>query len=518
MSGMVVSGWASLVHAHRTSTRIALTTGRQVLHYAEWADRGERLARALLASGLRRPARVALLLPNGPEFAVALYACARIGLTAVPLSTWAAPGELRRTLEHADAQLVIASDVFPEALAGLVDAVRMPGSGAPPVFLIGAPAAGCAPIEALLDRADDSDPAAWGREQSAGSDDADLVVLYTSGSTGRPKGVILTQGAVRRNAGHIRRRMGIESPDRVYTYFPMFFSGGLCNALSGAAAAGAELVTLDKHDPSAAAELIRRRHCTARNVWHDGLGAIVSSPGFEADDLARMRRGLLLDPDVFERFGLPFDEGVNMYGSTETATAFTCHRWSDPADLRRTTHGTPLPGNEFRIVDADRGRPVSDGEVGEIAVRGPNLMRGYTDGSHEAMVDDGWFRTGDLGVRLGEQLRYTGRLKTLIKVKGLTVQPEEVEAVLLAHPAVDRAVVVGVGGDDASALWAVVSVHDDARAGVSDPELVDALSIHSRRELSSYKVPRIRIVPESAFPLSGSRKVDRQAAARMVAR
>ncbi|MEJ1922173.1 class I adenylate-forming enzyme family protein [Microbacterium sp. KHB019] len=512
-------GWASLVRAHRLSNRIALTAGPDQLTYADWCRRGDELAAALLASGLRRGARVGMLLPNGIDFVVTLYACARAGLTAVPISTWAAPGELARIVAAAQPDLMIASDAFVEPVAALAKlAAQGIGPGEEALFVIGEERAGTAHWSALIARGAECDPRVWVSETGADHDDADFVILFTSGSTGDPKGVVLTQGAVRRNAVHISDRMGLGSADRVYSYFPMFFSGGLCNVLSGAAAAGAEIVTQARYEPTTAAGLIRARGCTAHNVWHDGLSAIAGSAGFTTADLRRMRRGLVLDPDLFERFGLPFDQGVNMYGSTETATAFTCHDWQDHADIRRSTHGSPLPGNRLRIVDPDTRTILRDGEVGEIVVRGPNLMRGYTDGSHLGLLDDGWFSTGDLGSWSGGQLLYSGRLKTLIKVKGLTVQPEEVESALRRHEAVAQVVVVGVGGDESTSLRALVSIDATWSAGSDARKIGEILDAHCRRELSSYKIPRIHIVPDADIPLAGSHKLDRVSAARLAAR
>ena len=140
-------------------------------------------------------------------------------------------------------------------------------------------------------------------------------------------------------------------------------------------------------------------------------------------------------------------------------------------------------------------------------MHGPNTMTGYTDGSHAALIDeDGFFHTGDLGwLGTDGHVRYTGRTKTMIKVNGLTVQPEEVEAVLLACPGVRRAVVTGLGaGHESSGIGALV---------VLDPAAVPArIAAQCRRELSSYKVPELRVVAEGAFPLSASLKIDRSAA------
>lgn len=484
-----MTGYTDLIDRWAGTNRRAMTTDDATLTYTQWAARGVELARALVASHIERPARVAVALPNGPEFAIALYACARIGVTVVPLSTWAVGGELTRVLDAAAPALVIASDFIPEQLASL-RATDFP------VFEL---------RELLARRCSDDD---WERASSAGTDDSELAILFTSGSTGQPKGVILGQDTVRRNGTAIAQRMGLTGADRVYSYFPMFFSGGLCNVLTGAASVGAELITQARYEPVGAARLIRSRGATAHNVWHDGLAAIAEH--LEAGDLAKMRRGLLLDPALFERFGLEFDEGVNMYGMTETATAFTCHDRRDPADVRMHGHGAPLPGNELRIADPDTGTLLPVGAEGEICVRGASLMRGYTDGSHVALTDDdGYFHTGDLGhVDERGHVHYSGRLKTLIKVTGLTVQPEEVEAVLAAHPAVLKAVVVGIGeGDESSGLQALV-VTDEATS-------VAELERYCRAELSSYKVPRILEISDDEFPLSASRKIDRPAARRL---
>jgi fatty-acyl-CoA synthase len=471
-----------------------MTADDAVLTYADWSAHGRAVAASLLALGLRRPARVAALLPNGPEFAILLYACASLGVTLVPVSTWAVEGELRRVLAASGVEYLVVDDSVPHRSAEL-DALAAAG-GAFPQRL---------PFSALRDAG--GDPRSVQRAASD-AEDADLAVLFTSGSTGSPKGVILAQNTVAGNGAAIAQRMGLRRGDRVYSYFPMFFSGGLCNVLTGAAAAGAEVVTQARFEPASAAELIRARACTVHNVWHNGLAAVAS--GLTATDMRRMRRGLVLDPQLFDRFGLPFDEGINMYGMTETATAFTSHVYTDPADVRRRTHGTPLPGNELRIIDPDRSRALPDGEEGEIVVRGKGLMRGYTDGSHESLTDEeGWFHTGDIGVLDPTgQLTYTGRLKTLVKIKGLTIQPEEVEAVLTEYPGVHQAVAVGVGGHEASTLVALV-VCDD---GV-DLADVDA---HCRRELSSYKVPALRRIRAEDFPLSASRKIDRGRARELV--
>ena len=509
--------YAGFVARWRRSGRVALTTPTRRLSYAEWADRGDELARALIARGLEPPARVATLLPNGPELLISLYACARAGLTLVPLSTWSTPDEVLRVLDAADPELVLTSDEFPgttTVLAAARSRSNSRWSGSAWAWPTGGAGdlAGLDPVDGLLAEAAAIGERDWSNRPQDFSG-ADLVVLYTSGSTGQPKGVRLRQSAVRRNALAITARMGYGDGMRVFTYFPLFFSGGLCNALSGTVAVGGELVTQARFEPATAAGLIRDRRCTARVVWHDGLRPIVEAGGLAVGDVRRMSRGLLVDRDLLEDLGATDDRGVNMYGMTETATAFTCGDATEPAPVRHTTQGRPLPGNELAVIEPDSGRPLPPRAEGELCVRGPNLMSGYTDGSHQGlMTDDGFFRTGDVGyVDDDGHVRYLGRLKTMIKVRGLTVQPEEVEAVLMSLDGIRRAVVVGLGaGDESSGVGALLVA--DATCAL-DAGTVQA---HCRARLSAYKVPTVKFVSEAEFPVSASLKSDRLLARRML--
>lgn len=479
--------------------------------------RGDELARAFLGLGLERPARVALVLPNSAEFVISLYACARIGITAVPISTWSKPSELKRILRDARVDLVLAKDAFlGHAIAENVRAACAddPSLGALQVYEWCEGQGPANQVSELLSHGSRCDERKWSLESGTPARaNADLVILYTSGSTGQPKGVILQQSSVALNGVAIANRMGFGEDDRIFSYFPLFFSGGLCNALTGAISCGAELVTQSRFDPAGALALIRSRRCTGRNVWHDGLEPIAAVEGFKSNDLIEMCRGLHVDPDFCRRLSLPVDEGINMYGMTETATAFTCGDWREPADVRQSTHGKPFDGADLRICNPNTTSPLGVGVEGEICVRGYNLMRGYTDGSHVERIDeDGFFHTGDIGfVDPAGYLHFVGRRKTLIKVKGLTVQPEEVEATLLRHPAISKAVVVGEGvGHESSGVAALIVLHDGACLDMQ------ALQTYCREELSSYKVPRLLVVDADQFPLSASLKIDRIGAAALL--
>lgn len=506
-------GYADLILRWRETDRILMTCDDVTLTYADCVARGDALARSLLGLGLERPARVAAFLPNGVEFVLLLYACARVGLTLVPISTWSKPAEIQRTLTSAGPQVIFVKDAFPGH--GAVDLVGAALAGVPalqnlPVYDWGARGPQQGAVSQLLDLARNCDRSRWSRvSATALHGDADLAVLYTSGSTGQPKGVILGQAAVSGTGSHIAARMGFGGDDRIFSYFPLFFSGGLCNVLTGTLSVGAELVTQARFEPASALELIRARRCTGRNVWHDGLEPIAAVEGFMPSDLALMRRGLHIDPQFLRKLGLVDDEGVNMYGMTETSTAITCGDYRETAAVRQNTHGLPLPGSDVKIVRPGGGAALPAGEEGEICVRGPGLMRGYTDGSHYERIDeDGFFHTGDVGyIDEDGYMHFVGRTRTLIKIKGLTVQPEEIEATLLQHPDVNKVVVVGHGeGHEASGLLALVVL----RAGAITE--AERLAAYCASQLSSYKVPKVIFIDEESFPLSASMKIDRPAA------
>jgi fatty-acyl-CoA synthase len=507
-------GFAPLIHRWRNDAgRLLLTCDDASLTYAACAARGDELARALLGFGLRCPGRLAVVLPNSVEFVISLYAASRIGAALVPLSTWSRPAEMKRVLLDAAPALILAKDAFEGH--GIVAALRSvcacePALRAIPIFDWTSATSGVRPIDDLLEFAGRCADLVWAAEAALGHHrDADLAILYTSGSTGAPKGVRLRQGAVAQNGAAIAGRMGFDETDRVFSYFPFFFSGGLCNALTGAVSSGAELVTQSRFRASEALSLIRARGCTGRVIWHDGLEPLAAVAGFQLEDVKGMRRGLFIDPSLLQRLGLPPDEGVNMYGMTETATAFTCGDYRESAWIRGSTHGRPFAGNDLRIMSLDLSVPVGIGVEGEICVRGYSLMSGYTDGSEAGSIDeDGYFHTGDVGVVDGAgYLRFIGRRKTMIKIKGLTVQPEEVEATLLRHQAIAKAVVVGQGdGHESSRLVAMVVAKPGARLDAS------AVESFCRQELSSYKVPSVVEIDGSSFPMSASMKIDRRAA------
>jgi fatty-acyl-CoA synthase len=498
------------------------------LSYAALAARADELARAFLAVGVRRGDRVAVLLPNRPEWLVALFAASRIGALTVGVSTFSTPRELGWTLEHArPAVLVTAAEFrgrdYLEALHALVpelaraapDALRserLPELRA--VVTVGERRpAGAYRWDALLARGAEVRGSALAAARAAVAPEDLCYVLYTSGSTATPKGVTLAHRGLVENGFAIGERQRLSAADRLWLAVPLFWSFGSANALPAILTHGGTLVLQESFEPGEALALLDDERCSVYYGMAHMARALLEHPDRPRRRLAAMRTGLTI--------GLPEDleltmaavgaaELCNVYGSTETYGNCAVTDARDPLDVRLHTQGLPLPGMDIRVVDPASGRALPPGEMGEFRVRG-RVTPGYyrePEQTRAAFDADGAFVTGDLGlVGPDGRLRFRGRLKELIKTGGINVAPLEVEGVLLAHPEVAQAHVVGVPHRDRGEI--VVAAVELREGATATP---DALVAHCRASLASYKVPA-RIVSRKAdeFPRTSTGKVHKPA-------
>jgi fatty-acyl-CoA synthase len=337
------------------------------------------------------------------------------------------------------------------------------------------------------------------------------VILYTSGSTATPKGVVLHHGSLIANGFGIGERMRLTAADRVWLAVPLFWSFGSANALPALVTHGGSLVLQESFEPGEALALLDEQRCTVYYGMSNMARAMLEHPDRQRRALAAMRTGLTI--------GLPEDldmtmeavaarELCNVYGSTETYGNCAVTDAHDPPALRRATQGRPLPGMTIRVVDPESGATLAPGEVGEFRVKG-HVTSGYykdIEQTRKAFDADGFFLTGDLGL-IGDdgRVRFRGRLKEMIKTGGINVAPLEVEAVLLAHPAVKQAYVVGVPDRVRGELVvAAVELHD----GV--PAAAETLAAHCRERLAAYKVPvRFAFRKADEFPRTATGKVQK---------
>jgi long-chain acyl-CoA synthetase len=446
--------------ARRAPERVALIAGGARLTYRQLERRAGGFARALNAQGVGPGDRVALALPNGMGFAVALYGALKLGVTATPLNPQLTADERARILSDFGARVVV--EAVPDAEAE------------------------CAAIECA---------------------DAAAMVLYTSGSTGRPKGAVLSHAAVAAgNAAWMGPVMALVPDDRVLAVLPLSHSFGINGALLAPLLAGAAVVLLERFSPDTVVAAIREHRVTVVPAVATMFRRILDAPGWSRADFASVRMALSgaapcpwdLAEEWRTRTGVRIFRG---YGMTELHRPLS-YLANDPRDFPDCV-GRPVPGVEIRIVN-DEGKDLARGEIGELLIRTDAAMDGYLAQPEEtaATVVAGWFRTGDLA-RVSDEgfVSIVGRKKELILRGGYSVYPPEVEAALTTHPAVAEAAVVGVPHPElGEEVAAFVTLREGASVRPED------LVAWCKERVAGYKCPRVvRVVSE--FPKSATGKV-----------
>jgi acyl-CoA synthetase (AMP-forming)/AMP-acid ligase II len=514
--------------AEKHGDRTAVVLGDRRLTYAEAESESAIWARGLLARGAGKGSRIALLMPNGPDWVVAWLAAARIGALAIPLNTFYQARELRWVLEHADAQWLLTVDRFlgHDYLERLEQvAPSLVGQSGPPLrapelpFLREVRVWGDARRPWAADGPGGLRRAADGE---AGVDDAflravedevspadPLILIYSSGSTADPKGAVHAHGSVLRHSARLNAYRDMGPDDRLYSPMPFFWVGGFVFSLLSVLHEGACLVCEETFEPGRTLELIERERATLVAGWPHNAKAMADDPSFASRDLSSLRGGNLYDvlPDGVR----PRDPSLRAtgLGMTETCGPHTLERMGeDLPEKLRGSFGRPVPGVEHKVVDRETGEPVSPGEEGEICVRGESLMLGlYKVERGDTFDADGFYHTGDGGrFDASGHLFFTGRLGDLIKTGGANVTPREVEVVLEGRPEVKEAYVVGLPDSDRGQVVAAAVV---PQAGHSiDPEM---LRQFLRTELSAYKVPKHLFVKRhEELPFTDSGKIDKR--------
>jgi oxalate---CoA ligase len=466
---------------------IVSTSASVVVNYKALAEQVERLSGRLCNAGLKSGDRVAIVLPNSLEFLVVFLALTHARLIAVPLNPADKPDEVQFFIQDAQAAAVIAEGTnaaVKEAITGLDLSMWQPRID----------------TSGVVELADL--PMASRTSFDAPSPDDVALFAYTSGTTGRPKCVPLTHANVLWSSRNIAAHYKLTSADCSLVVLPFFHGHGLIGAALSTLASGGAVIVPPRFSASDFWKLFREHRATwysAVPTIHqvlleraDGDGAPHSGPRFIRSCSAPLAPTILTKMET--RFGAPVLEA---YGMTEAAHQVA----SNPLPPLPHKPGTVGLGTEVSIID-ENGRHLDRTCSGEVVVRGPNVMRGYRNNpeANAAAFADGWFRTGDIGaVDNDGYLALTGRIKELINRGGEKISPEEVEAVLLEHPAVAQAAVFGVPdpkyGEEVSA--AVV-----LRKVVSTQQL----KTYSSERLANFKVPKL-IYMVSALPRNAMGKV-----------
>lgn len=495
-----------LWHAARADPqRAALAYAGRTRTYGELADRARRLAAALAARGVRRGDRVAFWSPNHPAFLEFIFGVPALGAIAVPMDHWWTTEEGLAALERCRPAALIAGAVQ----ARLADAVRprLEELGvASCVALEDPPGPLWASYEQLLASASPL------RSAPAAPLDDPALILFTSGSTGRARGAVHTHRDLAHTAAVMALELGIREGERTLHVLPLFSS--CLEQLIPLTLVRATHVVLPEFDADRVWEAVERHGITHFDAVPTILKRLLDAAPATLPQTLRLV-SYASEPMPAPLISAWLDRApevgfVQFYGMIEHLGLTVQKPWEQRSKIG--TVGRPMLGAEIQLRAAD-GSPAAPGEAGEIVARSPTLMAGYWEdpAGTRAVLQDGWMRTGDLG-RFDSDgyLVLDGRLKEIIKSGGMTVAPREVEEVLLRHPAVIGAAVIGVPNEGwGEAVHAFVTLRPGAR--VTERELRS----FCRGALASYKCPKaVEIIPE--LPRTGIGKVARGELRRIV--
>ena len=470
--------------AERDPDAIAIKLDDVELSYKA-LDMGSALVAGLLASkGVGPGDRVGIMLPNVPYFPVAYYGVLRLGGVVVPMNVLLKKRETGFYLSDPEAKAVFAWHDFLEAAeAGAEEAGAEVIAVKPGEF------------EQLLGAAE-ARPEVEDRD---GNDTA--VILYTSGTTGKPKGAELTHSNLIENVKVVQKLFDIGPEDRLLGALPLFHSFGQTCGMNGSIYAGSMLSLIPRFEPAKAIEILQRDKITVFQGVPTMYGAMLNCAAAEGADFSNLRAcvsgGASLPVELMkafeEKFGCQILEGYGLSETSPVASFNHPDRERKPGSI-----GTPIEGVEMKLIDEEDG-------VGEIAIRGHNVMKGYytrPDATEESIDSDGWFKTGDLA-KVDEDGYFfiVDRKKELIIRGGYNVYPREIEEVLYEHPAVREAAVIGIPDDDlGEEVAAAVALKE------GEDVTADELKEFVKEAVAAYKYPR-RIIIVDDLPKTATGKI-----------
>jgi acyl-CoA synthetase (AMP-forming)/AMP-acid ligase II len=481
-------------HVERLSDHVAIIdgpTGRSYT-YAELHGAAHKVAGGLAAAGLHRGDVLALLAPNIPEYAILFHGVAIAGGVVTPINPTYTVEEVEYQLRDSDARFLVTISLF---LDKAREAASMVGVEAIYTF---DPVEGARSFFELL--AADAIP------QIEVDPDEDVVVLpYSSGTTGLPKGVELTHRNLVANLTQSAAMSTVTEDDVVLAVLPFFHIYGLQVLMNGVLFNGARSVTLPRFEMEQFLQTIQDHQVTRAALVPPIILGLAKHPLVDRFDLSSLVQlgsgaaplGAEVEKEATARTGA---EVVQGFGLTETSPVTHAPL---PGQFKPGSIGVPVPNTEIRVVDPESGDDLGPGEQGELWIRGPQVMKGYRNdatATRESIDPDGWFKTGDIGMVDEDGHWYiTDRLKELIKYKGFQVAPAELEALLLTHPAVADAAVIGIADEEAGEVpKGFVVLRDGVEASAGE------LTAHVASHVAHFKqIREIEFVDEIPKSLSG---------------
>jgi len=457
----------------------ALVTPTARLNYKGLIEKAKQAAGGMQALGIGKGDHVGILLPNGEDWLALFYGAALVGAVTVPVNTRFKAAEIDYCLKKSNCKAVFYVErFFGNDYARMVEQCSVGLSF------------------------DISKKELKGEYEATRVNPDDLLLIqFTSGTTAYPKGAMLTHDSMLRNAWAAGTRIGVRAEDRYFNCRPFFHVGGSTLSALMSLVFGCALVTLPTFEAGAALEMLERERCTLISGNDTIFQMLMGHADFPKRKL-RLRGGwAAAGPQTMRRIidELGMKHVCAAYGLSEASPNVVMSDWREPEELRVEGLALPLPGIEIRTS-----------EEKEIQVRGWSVMRGYCNDPEQtakAFTADGWLRTGDLGeLTAGGRLRMFGRMKELFRVGGENVAPAEVEEVLLGHPAVETAQVVGVPDPR---LGEVGCAYLTLRSGSSATE--EEILGWLRNRCANYKIPRyLKIVPDfESIGMTASGKVQK---------
>jgi len=491
------------------------------------------LARGLLGLGVKKGDKVAVWLPNIPEFLYAWIAASKIGAPLIPINTRYKAEEFGYILGNCDATTLL---FMPEFLGndylGMVRAVcpeidycepgrlvskRFPGLKNL-VSVGGVARKGAFSYRTVLESG--ANPGEFdldAMERRVRADD-ELVIVYTSGTTGNPKGAVHTH-SILKNEYRICNWRNLDENDRFLAFLPWFHVGGGFSQICPCLITGGTLVIMSSFDPVEAMRLIEKEGITQLDGIPTHFIMMLDHPEFGKFDLRSLKGGWVGGAPVTKEVAMGMIDKLGMkemlvvYGMTETTSVTTFTKVGDTIDHIISTDGLPIstlddvPGFEVKIDDPTTHADLPPGREGEICVRGDIVMKGYYRDPQEtgkAIDRAGWFHTGDLGVKFDDgYIKLTGRVKDMFIVGGTNAYPAEIESFISSHPKVKMVQVVGVPERRLGEVGAAFIELKDGEAATED-EIIR----YCRERMAGYKVPKfVLFIGQQDWPLTPSGKV-----------
>jgi fatty-acyl-CoA synthase len=507
--------------ARRWGAREAVCSRGRRWTFAEVAAGIDRVARGFIALGIQPGDKVALWMLNRPEWIEAAFAVLKIGAVLVPINTRLRTDDVAYILDQSDSTTVILAERsgpvdYLGMLRELVPIDRASGGNRLPklrrIILLGdEPRPAAVPWAELLEQASAVGERTLADRAAAVDPEGLAFLMYTSGTTGFPKGVMHNHRMIR-NVTDRAFRLAITEQDVIMMYLPLFHAFAFTEGMLTSLLTGARQVLTDSFDGAESLELIARERATVVHGFDTHFKALCDAHERQPRDVSSVRTGLCAagmssSTPIARRARKLFGPLVSGFGMSECGVGVAIGALDSTEEQSCEASGYPAPGYEIRVVDPATGRDQPSGTPGEILVRGYTMMLGYYDKPEAtaAAVDaDGWLHTGDMGVfRPDGHLRFMGRYKDMLKIGGENVDPMEVEAYLMGHPAISVAAVVSYPDARLSEV-AVAFVRCEPGHTLTEEELL----AHCRGRIASFKLPR-HVVFVDDFPMTSSGKIQK---------